>query len=169
MIKELFNHKLAGGGPLMDVGIYALQAVRLVTGEEPILVSAQETRTDAVKFKEVEESMTWELKFPGGVLAYCSTTYKVRGINRFTAYADGGSFGMEPAFNYNGNRGRRSDGKELRFDSIDQFAAEMDDFAQCILENRPTRVPGEMGLRDMKIIEAIYQAAATGRRVEVKA
>lgn len=161
------NHALAGGGPLMDVGIYALQSVRQVTGEEPILVSAQETKTDLVKFKDVEESMTWELKFPSGVIAYCSTTYKVMGINRFTAYADRGSFGLEPAYNYGAPRGRRSDGAELRFDPVNQFAAEMDDFAQCILNNKPTKVPGEEGLRDVKIMTAIYEAARTGKSVKL--
>jgi len=161
------DHALAGGGPLMDVGIYALQATRMVIGEEPILVSAQATTTDPVKFKDVEESMTWELKFPGGAVAYSSTTYKIGGINRFTAFAERGSFGLEPAFNYGGIRGRRSDGKELRFDSIDQFAAEMDDFAQCILNNKPTSVPGEEGLRDVKILMAIYEAARTGKSVKL--
>jgi len=161
------NHALAGGGALMDVGIYALQATRMITGEEPVLVSAMETKTDPVKFKEVDESMTWELKFPSGVLAYCSTTYKVGGINRFTAYADRGWFGMDPAYSYNNNRGRRSDGKELKFDSIDQFAAEMDDFAQCIKDNKPTKVPGEEGLRDTKIMMAIYEAAKTGKAVKL--
>jgi len=139
----------------------------MIIGEEPILVSAQETKTDPVKFKEVDETMTWELKFPSGGIAYSSTTYKVGGINRFTAYADRGWFGMDPAYSYNNNRGRRSDGKELKFDSIDQFAAEMDDFAQCILNNKPTKVPGEEGLRDVKIMTAIYEAAKTGRSVKL--
>ncbi|MEI9962388.1 MAG: Gfo/Idh/MocA family oxidoreductase [Limisphaerales bacterium] len=66
---------LAGGGPLMDVGIYALQATRYLTGEEPISVSAISTVTDPVKFNEVEESIVWESKFPGGVIAHCGTTY----------------------------------------------------------------------------------------------
>jgi predicted dehydrogenase len=161
------KHALAGGGALMDVGIYALQATRMVLGEEPILVSAQESKTDSVKFKEVDESMTWELKFPSGAIAYSSTSYKVGGINRFTAYADRGWFGMDPAYSYNNNRGRRSDGKELKFESIDQFAAEMDDFAQCILNNKPSKVSGEEGLRDVKIMMAIYEAAKTGKSVKL--
>ena len=161
------NHALAGGGPLMDVGIYALQAARFVTGEEPILVSAVETKTDPVKFKDVEESITWEMKFPSGLLARCSTTYKFPGLNNFTVYADKGSFGMNPAFSYLGNRGFRSDGKELRFDAVNQFAVEMDNFAQCILNNRPTKVPGEEGLRDVRIMMAIYQAARTGKSVKL--
>jgi predicted dehydrogenase len=63
------QHALSGGGALMDVGIYALQSTRMITGEEPILVSAMETKTDPVKFKDVDESMTWELKFPSGIAA----------------------------------------------------------------------------------------------------
>jgi predicted dehydrogenase len=158
---------LAGGGPLMDVGIYALQAARMLTGEEPVQVSALESRTDPVKFREVEESMTFQLTFPGGVIANCSTTYKVPGINRFTAYAERGSFGMAPAYNYDNNRGWRSDGAPLRFQEIDTFAAEMDDFARCILEKRASKVAGEVGLQDVRLLMAIYESARTGRTVRV--
>jgi predicted dehydrogenase len=158
---------LAGGGPLMDVGIYALQATRYISGEEPVLISAIETTTDPVKFKEVEESILWQMKFPSGVVAHCSSTYKVRGIDRFTAYADKGWFGLEPAYDYTGIQGRRSDGVPIDLPLIDQFAAEMDDFAQCILENRPTKVPGEEGLQDVKILMAIYESAKTGKPVSL--
>jgi predicted dehydrogenase len=158
---------LAGGGPLMDVGIYALQATRYISGEEPVSISAITTVTDPVKFKEVEESIVWETKFPSGVIAHCSATYKVPGIASFKAFADDGWFELDPAFHYGGIQGRRSDGKQIRFPSIDQFAAEMDDFAQCILENRPTKVPGEEGLRDVKTMMAIYEAARTGKTVNL--
>jgi predicted dehydrogenase len=158
---------LAGGGPLMDVGIYALQATRYLTGEEPVLVSAMETKTDRVKFSEVEESLTWQMKFPSGVIANCSTTYNAQGMDYYAAYADNGWFQLRPAFNYNGNHGVRSDGQIIQFPDIDQFAAEMDDFAQCILNKQPTRVPGEEGLRDVKIMMAIYKAAKTGKAVSV--
>jgi predicted dehydrogenase len=158
---------LAGGGPLMDVGIYALQATRYLTDEEPVLVSAVETRTDPVKFSEVEESLVWQMKFPSGVIANCSTTYNAEGMDYYAAFADNGWFQMHPAYNYDGIRGTRSDGRAIQFPDIDQFAAEMDDFAQCILENRPTKVPGEEGLRDVKIMMAIYEAAKTGKTVEL--
>ena len=161
------NHALAGGGPLMDVGIYALQAARMITGEEPMKVSAVEPKTDPVKFKTVEESMTFPLTFPSGIIANCTTTYRVSGVNRLKVFADRGSFGLEPAFNYGGTRGFRSDGAALRFDEVDQFATEMDDFAQRILTNTPTKVPGEEGLRDVRLLTAIYQAARTGRTVSV--
>jgi predicted dehydrogenase len=161
------NRSLSGGGPLMDVGIYALQSARMLTGEEPVSASAVETKTDPVKFKDVEEAMTFELTFKSGVVAHCRTTYNAAGLNSFKATADGGSFGMDPAYNYDGNRAFRSDGKPFRFDSIDVFAAEMDDFARCVVDNVPTRVPGEEGLRDVKIMMAIYEAARTGRTVRV--
>jgi predicted dehydrogenase len=95
---------LAGGGALMDVGIYALQACRYLTGEEPLSIVAQETKTDAQKFAEVDESLTWTMRFPSGVLAYCSTSYNFNGLNRFRAFAENGWFGMDPAYSYNDNR-----------------------------------------------------------------
>jgi len=158
---------LAGGGPLMDVGIYALQATRYLTGEEPVLVSAMETVTDPVKFKEVEESIVWQTKFSSGAIAFCSATYGAQGMANFAAYAQKGWFKLDPAFNYGGIQGLRSDKQEIHLPAVDQFAAEMDDFAQCILNNQPTKVPGEEGLRDVKILMAIYEAARTGKTVSL--
>jgi predicted dehydrogenase len=158
---------LAGGGALMDVGIYALQATRYLSGEEPVMVSAFETKTDPVKFAEVDESITWQLKFPSGIVADCSTSYNVNGIDHYTAYAEKGWFGLDPAYNYEGNQGKRSDGTEIKFPQIDQFAAEMDDFARCIRENRPSKVSGEEGLRDIQITSAIYESIRTGAAVKL--
>jgi predicted dehydrogenase len=161
------NRALSGGGPLMDVGIYALQATRYLSGEEPVSVSAVATKTNPAKFKDIEESITWQLKFPSGVITESSCTYAFGGLNRFTAFADNGWFGMDSAFSYSGIQGKRSDGKWTAFAPMDQFAAEMDGFAQCILNNQPTRVPGEEGLRDLKIMMAIYEAARSGKTVEL--
>jgi predicted dehydrogenase len=158
---------LAGGGPLMDVGIYALQATRYLTREEPVSLSAQVSTTDPVKFSEVEESITWQMKFPSGILANCDATYRVNGINRHRCFAERGWFGLDSAYGYGGLHGQRSDGQEIRLPEINQFAAEMDDFAQRILNNRPTRVPGEEGLQDVKILMAIYESARTGRTVNL--
>ena len=166
-IKWRLEKKLAGGGALMDVGIYALQATRYLAGEEPVYVSATETKTDPVKFREVDETICWTLKFPSGVIANCSTTYNFNGMNRSTAYAEKGWFGLDPAYGYTGQKGLRSDKQEITFDQVNHFAAEMDDFARCILDNRPSRVSGEEGLRDLKVIEAIYKSIATGKVVKL--
>ncbi len=85
--------------------------------------------------------------------------------SRIRVHAEKGWFGLEPAFGYRGNKGMRSDGKEIAFAAPDLFAAEMDDFSRCILENRASKVSGEEGLRDVKIMMAIYEAARTGRAV----
>ena len=162
-----FNKKLAGGGCLMDMGIYALQATRYLSGEEPVEVSGITTVTNPDWFKEIEESIVWQMKFPSGLIAKCSSTYNFSGMQRFTVYASNGWYELNPGFGYRGIHGVRSDGQPIAFDQIDQFAAEMDDFSQCILENRPTRVPGEEGLRDVKIMLAIYEAAQTGKTVSL--
>jgi predicted dehydrogenase len=126
-----------------------------------------ETKTDPLKFKEVDETIVWQLKFPSGIIAYCSTTYLVNGINRYTAYAEKGWFGLDPAYSYGGISGRRSDGKEIKMQEIDQFAAEMDNFAQCILNKTPSKVSGEEGLRDIRILMAVYESIKSGRPVKL--
>jgi predicted dehydrogenase len=103
---------LSGGGALMDVGIYALQAARYISGEEPIEVRALEGKTNATKYAEVDESMLWQMRFPSGLVANCSTSYETAYSSRIRVHAEKGWFGLEPAFGYRGNKGSRSDGKE---------------------------------------------------------
>jgi len=159
--------KLAGGGALMDVGIYAMNACRYLTGEEPHTVAAQEVKTNPQKFAEVDETIAWTMTFPGGVVATCSTTYHYNGVNKFTVYADRGTFGLEPAYSYTGIRGI-ANGKPIEAPEIDQFAAEIDDFAQCIQEDRPTKVSGEEGLRDLIALEAVYRSTRKRSTVELR-
>jgi predicted dehydrogenase len=158
---------LAGGGALMDVGIYCLQTTMMLTGEEPIWISAAEVKTDAVKFSEVDETVVWQSKFPSGVVANCATTYNANGFQNFRAACTRGWFGLDPAYYYGGNRGRRSDRTDINMPPVDQFAVELDDFADCIIRKRPTKVPGEMGLRDVKYLTAIYESIKKGRPVSL--
>ncbi len=158
---------LSGGGALMDVGIYVLQATRYLTGEEPVSVSAIETKTDPVMFKEVDESMAWTATFPSGIIAYCATTFSAGPVGRFRAFTDRGWFGLDPAFNYGGLKGERSDGKPLEFAPVDHFATELDAFASSVLENKPTKVSGEEGLQDVKLLMAIYESARSGKAVKI--
>jgi predicted dehydrogenase len=158
---------LAGGGALMDVGIYCLQTTRMIAGEDPIWVNASEIKTDNVKFKDVDETILWQSKFANGVAANCVATYSANGLAGFRAATTRGWFGLDPAYFYNGNRGRRSDGPEINFPVTDQFATELDDFADCILNKRATKVPGEMGLADVKFLTAIYESIKKGRPVSL--
>jgi predicted dehydrogenase len=159
------DHSLAGGGALMDVGIYALQAARYTTGEEPTSVRARAFKTQPEKFSEVDENVVWEMDFPSGAAAQCRTSY-TGSFNRLHAEAPEGWFELEPAYSYGGLEGRTSEGP-MNIENVNQQAAQMDAFAECIQTGRRSRVPGEEGLRDLRVIEAIYEAVETGGTVEV--
>ena len=164
------DKQLAGGGPIMDLGIYIIHgACMAANGATPLSVTASEhpkTRPDI--FSDVEEGMNWTMEFPGGVVCTAQTSYQ-HGADRFRAEGDKGWIEFkEHAFTYRGMVVETSRGP-LNFTPPNQQALQMDDFADCILSNRETSVPGELGRRDLAIIEAIYTAAATGRRVQVKA
>jgi predicted dehydrogenase len=160
------DKELAGGGPLMDVGIYCVQGARYTTGLEPIAVTAKfGPRTNPEMFKEVEQSISWQMEFPGGVIADCDSSYAEQ-MNLLRADTEKGWFQLSPAFSYRGLKGETKDGK-MDFPQVGQQALQMDDFAQAIKFKRPTPVPGEMGKQDVKILQAIYRAAETGQRVEI--
>ena len=137
---------------------------RYLTGQEPELITATETKTDPVKFSEVEETLSWTMKM-GDVNCSLTTSYAFNGINNFRAYCDKGNFGLDSAFGYGGIKGKSSKGP-IEFEQTDHFAAELDHFAQCITEGSELRVPGEMGLQDLLILEAIFKAAETGLSIK---
>lgn len=164
------DKKLSGGGPLMDMGIYCLQGCLYTKGQVPVSVTATFAPGGGTGyFKQVEAGMSWQLRFADGAVADCRTSYAQNMPGRLRADAANGWFELAPAFGYGGLAGRTSknDGK-LNLPNINQQAAQMDDFAQCVLLNKPTRVPGEMGLRDVQLLEAIYRAAEIGQPVSTK-
>ncbi|HUU13488.1 MAG TPA: Gfo/Idh/MocA family oxidoreductase [Terriglobia bacterium] len=77
------KHAMAGGGSLMDIGIYCLQAARYLTGEEPVSVYAEQRSSDPVKFKEVEENISFMLRFPSGVIANCYSSYGINYVDHY--------------------------------------------------------------------------------------
>jgi len=157
---------LSGGGPLVDVGIYCIQGFCYTTGLEPIAVTAQEgPKTDPQKFNGIEESLTWQMEMPNGIVCEGKASYS-ENMNFLKAEAEKGVFELRSAFNYTGQAGDTPDG-EMNFPHINQQAKQMDDFALAIKNNRPTPVPGEMGRRDVRIIEEIYEAMNTGKRVMI--
>jgi predicted dehydrogenase len=162
------DKKLAGGGPLMDLGIYCLQGVCYTTGMEPVAVAAQSPPVlDKEKFIDVEETLSFQMEMPNGLIAECRTSYS-ESANLLRAEAENGWFELQPSFNYSGLKGNTSDGKVIEYPKLSQQAKQLDGIAQSIKNNKPSIVPGEMGRRDMKIITAIYEAMRTGNRVEVK-
>lgn len=158
------DKKLSGGGPLMDLGIYCLQAVCYTTGMEPVAVTAQSPPvSDKTKFIDVEETLSFQMEMPGGLIAECRTSYSER-MNVLRAEAEKGFFELSPAFNYSGLKGKTSH-NVIDYPQLSQQAKQMDGIALSIKNKKTSIVPGEMGRRDMKIITAIYEAMRTGKRV----
>ena len=163
------DKKLAGGGPIMDLGIYLIHgACMAANGVAPLAVTAREhPKTKPAMFTDVEEGMSWTMEFPGGATSTLQTSYQHQADHFRAEGAKGWIDFKEHAFTYRGLVVETSRGP-LQFTPPNQQALQMDDFANCILKNRESVVRGELGRRDLVIIEAIYKAAATGSRVEVK-
>jgi len=163
---------MAGGGSLMDIGIYALNASRYLTREEPTEVTAMiESTPNDPRFVEVEENVTFQLRFPSGVLANCASSYGA-GMNRFRVFKPGGSAELEPALIYSGLHMRVFHGsviEERSLPVVDHFEKEMDHLSECIMKGTDPLTPGEEGLRDLRIMTAIYQSAASGAPVKLTA
>jgi predicted dehydrogenase len=171
--KWRLKRALSGGGSLMDMGIYSLQAARYMIGEEPIAVTAREStdRRDP-RFTEVEDMLDWTLEFPSGALAGCQSMYSAN-QNRILLMGDAGRIELEPATRYDGNQmwvGK--DGRERAVlppggPGKTQFAGQLDHLATCVSSGREPIVSGEEGLRDMRIVEAIYRSAREGRTIRL--
>jgi glucose-fructose oxidoreductase len=151
--------KEMGGGAMGDMGVYALQGARLATGEEPVSVLAQAFTTRPEIYHEVEETMMFQLEFPSGARASCQTSFGIQ-MNHLQVNYEKGWLKMEPHSSYGGNKGIMSDGTVINYPLENQQAKQMDDDAAAILNNQPLLVPGEEGLRDIRVVEAIYKSAA---------
>ncbi len=151
---------LAGGGAMMDVGIYAIQAARYCTGEEPVAVTAQEFKTDPVKFKDIDETIFWQMEFPSGAVSNSTTSYASE-TDRLFLSAENGWLELGPSYGYGPLAGKTHNGP-LHLPIVNHQAMQLDDFATCLAENRESSVNGEEGLKDLKVIEAIYKSIAQG-------
>jgi len=161
--------KAMGGGSILDVGVYVIQATRYIFGEEPIAVSAIETKTDKVKFSEIDETVTWTMKFASGRTANLMCSFNLKGNNQLTVFADKGRFGMSPCFGTGGQKGWTSNPKiPLDFPQTDHFEVQVDNFSQAILENKESIVSGLEGLKDHLVMDAIFTSIAGGQAVTVE-
>jgi predicted dehydrogenase len=163
------NKQMAGGGSMMDIGIYALNASRYLTGEEPKEVNAMIYSTAGdPRFKEVEEHITFQLRFPSGILANCSSSYGYFHQSHYRVMGTDARLGVDPATWYSGLRlwiERDNVIEQRDLPSVDHFAAEMDHMSDCIMQNQQPLTPGEEGLRDLTIIHAIYESASSQKMV----
>ncbi len=164
------NRKLAGGGCMMDIGIYSLSAARYLSGEEPTEVFANTYQdTSDPRFKEVEQHCDFQLKFPSGVQASCLSSYATP-LNRYVVHGSKGYCVLEPGQAYHGIKFSKTEKgvlKPVDVVGVDQFVGEMDGFALALAGKAPFMATGEEGLQDMRIIEAIYASARSGASVKL--
>jgi glucose-fructose oxidoreductase len=155
--------KEMGGGAMMDMGVYPLQAARYVTGEEPVSVTAQTFITRPGRYEGVDEATTFQLEFPGGTVASLDTGFHAS-FDHLYAFAEKGWFELRPFSSYRGISGRTSR-EELNLPQINQQAVQMDEDAKNFMAGLPMRVPGEEGLRDMLVVDAVFESIRTGKQV----
>jgi len=157
-----------GGGAAYDMGVYPLNAARYVTGEEPISVAAEHKVYRPEVFAEVDEATFFNLEFPSGAVAECATSV-YENMNQLRANCDNGWYQLSPFQSYSGVKGETSDGIQLNKTVANQQAAQMDNDALSILADTAPRVPGLVGLNDIKVVEAILESAKMGgKRVVIK-
>ncbi|UCD62171.1 MAG: Gfo/Idh/MocA family oxidoreductase [Flavobacteriaceae bacterium] len=154
------NKALSGGGALMNMGVYAIQSAIYGTGENPISVTAQEFSSRPEYFKDTDETITAQFEFSSGAFGNIMTSHNTN-VNRMYASCDKGWYELNPASSYGPLAGRTSNG-DLSFPHERQQKLQMDDFARHILKDTPNAAPGEMGKRDMIIVEAIYESIEKG-------
>ena len=165
------KRQLAGGGSLVDIGIYCINTVRWLTGLEPFETQAYSWTADPARFSEVDDNMSFQLKFPGGLYVQGSSSFTAAKASFLQVHGEKGWAALDPAYAY--NEDRRFFGKiagewfEKKFKPVDEFSLEMDHFSECIRENREPLPDGASGMRDVAVIEAIYRAAKLGHAVAV--
>ncbi|AFN56489.1 glucose-fructose oxidoreductase [Zymomonas mobilis] len=168
------RRELAGGGSLMDIGIYGLNGTRYLLGEEPIEVRAY-TYSDPndERFVEVEDRIIWQMRFRSGALSHGASSYSTTTTSRFSVQGDKAVLLMDPATGYYQNlisvqtpgHANQSMMPQFIMPANNQFSAQLDHLAEAVINNKPVRSPGEEGMQDVRLIQAIYEAARTGRAV----
>lgn len=168
----LFSKRLCGGGPLTDLGVYCINTTRWLVDEDPIAASAISWARDKRRYKEVEEGIAFRLDFKSGLVLQGTAAYSAAFSSFVHVHGEKGWAELSPAFGFeepprlSGQAGGKWFGKI--FKPINEFVLEIDDFASCINENREPEPSGEQGMRDITIIDAIYQAAKRRRSVAIK-
>ncbi len=159
--------KSMGGGAMYDMGVYTVNGIRYATGLEPVeVLSARHIIDRPELFAEVDETTEYELLMSNGIKATGLASVGKRN-NILQVDCESGWYNVSPMQSYYGVSGERSDGHRLDAAIYCQQCLQMDNDALAIMNQTPVRCPGEMGMRDIEIIEGIFKSAATGRSVDV--
>jgi predicted dehydrogenase len=168
----LLDKKLAGGGPLMDLGVYCVNTARWLVDENPTEATAQSWANDTQTFREVEEGISFRLKFATELVVHGSSSYGATLSSFIFVQGTKGWASLAPAFPFDqvrqliGKIGKRSFARKFKL--IDEFTSEIDAFASAIQNKHAVEADGVEGHRDMIIIDAIYESARTKQPVIIK-
>lgn len=158
------DKELGVAGALYDVGVYAVQAQLYSAGQLPLRVTAKHSTEREEHFDEVPETYEWTLEFEGGRKAEGWSSYGKDG-NHIRAEVEEGKIEIQPAYGYSGQKGNTPEGP-MDFEHVNQQALQIDGQALSILNKTPSKVPGEMGRRDIRVLRGIMEAAETGKAFE---
>jgi predicted dehydrogenase len=166
------NPQLAGGGSLMDIGIYCVNTMRWLAGSSPLDATAHAWTDDPKRFSGVEDSIAFRLTHPGGLICQGTSSYSAMAASFVQVHGDKGWAALNPAFAF--EEERRLFGKiqgrwfEQKFKVIDEFVLELDAFADAIRRRRDPEPDGMEGVRDIATVEAIYRSARENRTVSIE-
>ncbi|RDV24897.1 gfo/Idh/MocA family oxidoreductase [Alteromonas aestuariivivens] len=156
--------KNMGGGALYDMGVYPINGARFITGLEPVAVTGRHEKTHADIFTEVDETTYFTLEFANGLVADCGTSV-VKSFNRLRVDCEDGWYELSPMQSYSGVTATNSNGQRFGAISGMQQTLQMDNDALALLGQGPIRVPGEEGMKDIQLVNAIFQSASSGQKV----
>jgi predicted dehydrogenase len=168
----LLERPLAGGGPLMDLGIYCVNTARWLLEQDPVEASAFAWKRDELRFREIEEGISFRLRFPGGCVTQGSSSYGAVLASFLFVQGSKGWVCLAPAFPFDEERNLTGKiggkGFALKFKVVDEFAPELDAFSLAIRRDRPLAPDGVQGHRDLQILEAIYESAKSGLPIAIR-
>ena len=166
-----FNRELSGGGALPDVGVYCVNTIRWLVGTEPVEASAYQWTTDPETFSQVDENIAFRLNFPNGLVAQATASFAAAESSFLQVHGEKGWAALNPAYPYSEERCLfgQTGGRwfEKKFRVIDELALELDAFAGCVRGQREPEPNGVQGMRDVVVMEAVYQSAGEGRTVPI--
>ncbi|HEX2673829.1 MAG TPA: Gfo/Idh/MocA family oxidoreductase [Polyangiaceae bacterium] len=149
-----------GGGAMFDLGVYCVNAVRNLFQDEPVLAFATSQMKDGV-----DDTTTALLHFPHGRIAHFTVSNSIAGVSSYRIAGTEGDLHVEPAYEYSDKIEHHLtvDAKTstTKFGKRDQFAAEIEYFSRCILEDRAPEPDAEEAIADLRVIEAILKSAGT--------
>jgi predicted dehydrogenase len=161
-----------GGGTLWDLGIYCINAARVLFGSEPTHVFGYSIDGARSGMPGVDDITSAVLQFEGDCLATFTSSFDAADASSYRIVGTEGSILMEPAYEYAeplaytltvGGKTTKRRGRKR-----DQFAAELLYFSDCVRKNREPEPSGAEGAWDVRIIEGIYESARRGQPVTLR-